>query len=63
MPVIAALKIARELLTLAPIVREAIMGIVQAFKSGSDEDQRKAYEAARRAAVVAAFDAHKRKAR
>jgi hypothetical protein len=59
--VIAALKLAREILALAPIVREAVAGIVQAFRSGSEEDQRRAYEAARRAAIVAAFDTAQRK--
>jgi acyl-CoA reductase-like NAD-dependent aldehyde dehydrogenase len=48
-----ALKIARLILPLAKPLKDAILAIVAAVKSGDDEDVRKALEAARRAAFAA----------
>jgi hypothetical protein len=50
---IAALKIARKLLALAPAIRDAVKAMIEAFRKGDEPSARKAYEAARRAA----FDA------
>jgi hypothetical protein len=51
--VIEALKVAREILKLAPALRDAVVALVKAFRSGGDAEARKAYEAARRAAFEA----------
>jgi hypothetical protein len=51
--VIEALQIARLILPLAKPLKDAIVAIVAAFKSGDDEDVRKALEGARRAAFAA----------
>lgn len=50
---IEALKVARELLTLTPAVRDAVRALVSAFRTGDDLAARKAYEAGRRAAFAA----------
>lgn len=50
---IEALRIARELLALAPAVRDAVKALVTAFRTGDDLAARRAYEAARRAAFAA----------
>lgn len=50
---IEALKIAKEILTLAPLLRPAVSNIVSALRSGTDADVRAATEAALRLSFVA----------
>ena len=50
---IQALKIAGEILALAPALREAVKALVTAFRTGDDLAARRAYESARRAAFEA----------
>lgn len=49
----SALAIFRLVLTLAPVVRQAVGELIKALKAGDEDAARKAYEAARLAAFVA----------
>ncbi len=50
---IEALKIAQQILTLAPVLRPAVMAIISALRGGDAEKTRAATEAALRLAFVA----------
>ena len=49
----SALGAAALIMRLAPDLRDAIVALINALKSGDDEEARRAYEAARHAAFIA----------
>lgn len=49
----SVLSVIKLVLSLTPTLREAVVALVNALKNGDEEQARKAYEAARRAAFIA----------